>query len=160
MRRMRDAHGVRRPLLAAAAAALACGAATSAAAPPVALLTGVRAQPAKVTFTFRSAPSQIKAGYVTKAQLREDGSGRPVAVKGKAFVVVHFTPASGVDLSGSTFKLVYRGPKRLKPAAKGPVQEVVRTGDFEAVLSWAIGLDKRRPFHVVRTGANVVVAVG
>jgi hypothetical protein len=159
-RRMRDAHGVRRPLLAAAAVAFACGAATSAAAPPVALLTGVRAQPAKVIFTFRSAPSQISYGYVTKAQLREDGSGRAVAVKGTAFVVVHFTPASGADLSGSTFKLVYRGPKRLKPAARGPVQEVVRTGDFESILSWTIGLDKRRPFHVVRSGAKVTVTVG
>ena len=143
-----------------AVAGLALCAASSAAAPPVALLTGVRAQPAKVTFTFRSAPSRIRSGYVAKAQLREDGSGFKVAVKGKAFVVVHFTPASGGDLSGSTFKLVYRGPKRLKPAAPGPVQEVVRTGDFEAVLSWAIGLDKRRPFHIVRSGANVTVSIG
>ena len=156
---MRDVLGVRRLLL-AAAVALAFVAASSAAAPPVALLTGVRAQPAKVTFTFRSAPSGISYGYVKKAQLREDGSGRAVAVKGKAFVIVHFTPASGADLSGSAFKLVYRGPKRLKPAAHGPVQEVVRTGDFESILSWAIGLDKRRPVHVVRSGAKVTVTVG
>ena len=147
-------------LPAAAAVALASCAASSAAAPPVALLTGVRVQSAKVTFAFRSSPSRIKTGYVTEAQLREDGSGRKVAVKGKAFVVVHFTPASGADLGGGTFKLVYRGPKRLQPATRGPVQEVVRTGDFEAVLSWAIGLDKRRPFHVSRAGANVVVTVG
>ena len=113
-----------------------------------------------MTFTFRSAPARITSGYVTKAHLREDGSGLEVAVKGKAFVVLHFTPASGADLSGGTVKLVYRGPKRLRPATRGPVQEVVRTGDFEAVLSWAIGLDKRRPFHVSRAGANVVVTVG
>ncbi len=49
------------------------------------------------------------------------------------------------------------GRSACEPAARGPVQEVVRTGDFEAVLSWAIGLDKRRPFHVARAGANVVV---
>ena len=153
-------QGVRRSLFAAAAISLVALAASSAAAPPVALLTGVRAQPAKVTFTFRSAPAKITSGYVTKAQLREDGSGRPVAVKGNAFVVARFTPASGADLSGSTFKLVYRGPKRLRPPTRGPVQEVVRIGDFEAVLSWAIGLDERRPFHVVRAGANVVVTVG
>jgi hypothetical protein len=132
----------------------------SAAAPPVALLTGVRVQPAKVTFAFRTAPSQIKAGYVTKAQLREDGSGSKVALKGKAFLVVRFTPASGADLSGGTFTLVYRGPRRMQPAAPGPVQEVVRTGDFEAVLSWAVGLDKHRPYHITRHGASVVVAVG
>jgi len=153
-------QGVRRLLLAASAVAFASLAVSSAAAPPVALLTSVRAQPAKVTFTFRSAPSGISYGYVTKAQLREDASGRAVAVKGKAFVVVHFTPASGADLSGSTLKLVYRGPKRMKPAVQGPVQEVVRTGDFESILSWAIGLDKRRPVHVVRSGAKVTVIVG
>ena len=144
-------QGVRRLLLAASAVAFASLAVSSAAAPPVALLTSVRAQPAKVTFTFRNAPSGISYGYVTKAQLREDASGRPVAVKGKAFVVVHFTPASGA---------VFRGPKRLKPAAQGPVQEVVRTGDFESILSWAIGLDKRRPVHVVRSGAKATVIVG
>ena len=144
-------QGVRRLLLAASAVAFASLAVSSAAAPPVALLTSVRAQPAKVTFTFRNAPSGISYGYVTKAQLREDASGRPVAIKGKAFVVVHFTPASGD---------VYRGPKRLKPAAQGPVQDVVRTGDFESILSWAIGLDKRRPVHVVRSGAKATVIVG
>jgi len=141
--------GVRSHLLAAAVVPLVIVAASSAAAPPVALLTGVRAQPAMVTFTFRSKPARITSGYVTKAQLREDGSGRPVAVKGKAFVVIRFTPASDA-----------RGAERLKPAAPGPVQEVVRTGNFEAVLSWAIGLDRHRPFHVVRSGANVVVTVG
>ena len=119
------------------------------AAPLVAVLTGVHAQPAQVTFTFRSPPAHIRVGYVTKAQLREDASGRPVAVKGKAFVVVRFTPASDA-----------RGPERLKPVARGPVQEVVRTGNFEAVLSWAIGLDKRRPVQVVRSGASVTVIVG
>jgi hypothetical protein len=146
--------------LAVAAAALTSCAASSAATPPVALLTGVRAQPAKVTFTFRTAPARIKVAYVTKAGLREDGSGLRVAVRGKAFLVFHFTPASGADFSGSTFRLVYRGPRRMQPATPGPVQEVVRTGDFEAVLSWAIGLDRRRPYDVTRRGASVVVTVG
>jgi hypothetical protein len=29
------------------------------------------------------------------------------------------------------------------------VREVVRTGDFEAVLSWAVGLDDRVDFRVL-----------
>ncbi len=132
----------------------------AAAAPLVALLSAVHAQPAKVTFAFRSAPAQVTSGYVAKAQLREDGSGRPVAVKGKAFVVIHFRPASGADLSGSTPKLVYRGPKRLKPAARGPVQEVVRTGDFEADPQLDDRPRQAPPLHLVRTGAKVIVTVG
>jgi len=137
----------------------ACGGSASGA-PPVALLESIRAQPARVTFEFRTAPRQIKARYVPKAQVAEAGSGLPVAVKGKAFLVVHFIPASGADLSGSTFKLVYRGPKRLKPASAGPVQELARVSDFEADLGWVIGLDRRRPVHVARAGANVIVRVG
>jgi hypothetical protein len=37
---------------------------------------------------------------------------------------------------------------------------VARTSDYEADLAWAIGLDRRRPYHVTRDGSNVVVTVG
>jgi len=143
-----------------ALALLAVLLAGSAPPPKTALLTRVRAESGRVVFSFRTAPGRVTARYVPTSQLAEDPSGKPVRVAGSAALVVRFTPASGVDQSGGTFTLVYRGPKRLQPAARGPVQEVVRTGDFEAVLSWAIGLDTRRPFHVARAGANVVVTVG
>lgn len=78
--------------------------------------------------------------------LKEDGSGNPVDVKGNAFVVARMEPASGFDLNTGDGVLVYKGPKRLPGASI--VKEVVRTGDFEAVLSWAIGLDAEVPFRV------------
>jgi hypothetical protein len=43
-------------------------------------------------------------------------------------------PASGVDLSGPGYVEVYTGPDRLDPGTP-EVTEVVRTGDFEAVLT-------------------------
>ena len=59
-------------------------------------------------------------------------------------------PASGFDLNTGEGDLVYKGPKRLDGSSAGAsvVKEVVRTGDFEAVLSWAVGLDSKVPFRV------------
>jgi hypothetical protein len=144
---------VLRLAIALAAAALA----GSAAPPKTALLTHVQAEPGRVTFSFLSAPRQVKAGWVPRSKVTEDGSGKHVQVAGAAVLVLRFVPASGADLSGNTFRLVYKGPKRLKPQTRGPVREVVRVGDFEAMLSWAIGLDRKRQYRIVRNGANVVV---
>jgi hypothetical protein len=158
---VRHPEAVSRLVFVLCAVALAGAAAVSAASPPkTALLTAVKAAPKQVEFRFRSAPLRIKAGYVPRSKVVESGSGRPVKVAGSAFLVVRFSPASGADLSGKTMRIVYKGPTRLKPATAGPVREVARTSDYEADLAWAIGLDRRRPYHVVRHGSNVVVTVG
>jgi hypothetical protein len=46
--------------------------------------------------------------------------------------------------------MVYKGPRRFAGDASGTavVKELVRTGDFEAVLSWAVGLEQRVDFRV------------
>jgi hypothetical protein len=82
--------------------------------------------------------------------LKEDGSGNPVDIAGKAFVVVRMEPASGFDLNTGEGVLVYKGPRRLEGSNAGTsvVKEVVRTGDFEAVLTWAIGLEEKVDFRV------------
>ena len=58
-------------------------------------------------------------------------------------------PASGFDLTVPEGKLVYTGPRRIAGDGTSVVREVVRTGDFEAVLTWAIGLHGRVPFRVL-----------
>ena len=80
----------------------------------------------------------------------EDGSGDPITVDGKAFVAVRMEPASGFDLNTGEGELVYKGPKRIEGATAGTsvVQELVRTGDFEAVLGWVIGLEEKVDFRV------------
>ncbi|QXC61573.1 hypothetical protein KSP35_01615 [Aquihabitans sp. G128] len=89
-----------------------------------------------------------------------DGSGEVVTVAGGATLEVVLQPASGVDME--TGKPVYRGPDRV-PAARsdGVLRELVRTGDFEAVLSWAVGTDRERPFrvHTLAGPPRVVVDV-
>src|SRR4051794_35742589 len=105
----------------------------------------------RVVFQFRGdGLPGYRVEYV-EPPLKEDGSGDPVAVAGSAFVVVRMDPASGFDLSSGEGELVYKGPKRLPGASV--VKEVVRTGDFEAVLTWAIGLDAKVPF-LVSTAAS------
>ncbi|HEX7145731.1 MAG TPA: hypothetical protein VF225_10535 [Gaiellaceae bacterium] len=73
-----------------------------------------------------------------------------MSVQGNAIVLVRMEPASGFDLNTGEGVMTYKGPKRIDGAAAGAsvVQEVVRTGDFEAVLSWAIGLSDKVDFRV------------
>ncbi len=106
----------------------------------------------RVVFQFRDHLPGYRVEYV-EPPLKEDGSGNVVQVKGSAFVVVRMEPASGFDLTTGEGVMVYRGPKRIDGAAAGTsiVRELVRTGDFEAVLSWAVGLEERVDFRVRTT---------
>ena len=100
----------------------------------------------RVVFQFRSEGLPGYRVEYVQPPLKEDGSGNPVDVAGNAFVLVRMEPASGFDLNTGEGELVYKGPRRLP--GTGVTKEVVRTGDFEAVLSWAIGLEAKVPFRV------------
>lgn len=101
-----------------------------------------------------------RVGYV-EPPVTEDGSGRPVAVAGSAFLQVRVTPASGHDLSGQQPHRTYRGPDRLAVPDGQVITEAVATGDFESMVAWTIGLDERVPFGVaaLRDPARLVVDV-
>ncbi len=103
----------------------------------------------RVVFQFQNVLPGYRIEYV-QPPLKEDGSGKPVDVQGAAVVVVRMEPASGFDLNTGEGVLIYKGPKRIDGSAAGTsvVREVVRTGDFEAVLSWAIGLSDKVDFRV------------
>lgn len=103
----------------------------------------------RVVFQFRNGLPGYRVEYV-EGPLEEDGSGKPVTVQGHAIVVVRMEPASGFDLNTGEGVLVYKGPKQIDGSSAGAsvVQQLVRTGDFEAVLSWAIGLSDKVDFRV------------
>jgi hypothetical protein len=117
----------------------------------------------RVVFEFRNVLPGYRVEYV-QPPLEEDGSGAIVKVDGNAFVSVRMEPASGFDLntgqgiqsSGQGLgdvgagAQVYKGPRRISGADAGTsvVREVVRTGDFEALLTWAIGLSDPVDFRV------------
>jgi hypothetical protein len=154
---------VRRLAVLAAVAVVAvagCGDSHKASAPEVALLTGVQAEGTSATFDFKSAPGMVRTEFRRRSQIAESGSGRPVPLKGAAFLVVSFSPAATAEADATSVTFSYTGPKRLRPSTAGPVQELVKIGDFEAQLDWAVGLDRRRPVHVTRNGTKVTVAFG
>ena len=135
-----------------------CGGSKHEAAPTNALLTGVHVRGKSVTFDFKSAPRTVKAAYQPKTRIVESGSGAPVPLKGKAYVVIHFVPAASADIQGEKVVLTYTGPKRL--SGPGPVLETAKTSDFEADLAWAIGLERRLPLRVAQDGTTVTVSFG
>ena len=89
-----------------------------------------------------------------------DGSGEPVDVTGEAFLEMIMEPASGVDLSAPQLTIVYDGPDRIPVAGQTKLlADLVRTGDFEAVLSWAAGTTEKVPFRVLRLSEPTRIVV-
>jgi hypothetical protein len=120
------------------------------------LLTDVKAETEvcadRVTFDFKPDLADkpgFRIEYRPAAEAQtEDGSGNHIAVDGTAFLVVRFEPAATADLSGDQLKFTYTGPRRVPAPGARHVREVVKTGDFESVLTWTIGLDENRSFRV------------
>jgi hypothetical protein len=134
-----------------------CGGSTKTSSDPTtALLTAVQVDGTKVTFEFKSAPQHVTASYVPRSQLAESGSGKPVPLKGTAYLMIHFTPAATAEATASTVTFSYTGPRRIE--GPGPVLEVAKTSDFEADLGWAIGLERRLRSHVSQDGSSVTVS--
>jgi hypothetical protein len=120
----------------------------------------------RVTFDFR-ARGGGRPGYrvhylPARQALVEDGSGRPVKVDGSAFLVVRFEPAATAEASGDQLTLTYTGSRRLRPSKGRFVNEIVKTGDFEAVVTWVIALDEKRPFRAVAapSAPQLIVEIG
>ena len=131
-----------------------------------AYLTGVsltRADCAdRVTFTFAKNLPGYRVEYRRPDEARtEDASGRHIPIAGNAFLVVRLadTQTARANADGSLTR-TYTGPRRVSGRGSHHAQEAVKTGDFEAVVTWAVGLDGKRPFAVSRSGRSLVVDVG
>ena len=100
----------------------------------------------------------VAVGWVDAAVA--DGSGERVEVEGDALLEVRMEPASGVDLNGEEVRETYTGPDRVRGDTTS-VTEVVRTGDFEANLTWVIGVERELPYRVsvLREPSRIVVEV-
>jgi len=116
-----------------------------------ALLTDVRAARHegydRVVFEFGNVLPGYDVRYVAKP-VHADGSGLVVPVAGTHVVQVRMENALDADLTQESAPLTYTGPQRLSPGTP-EVAELVRTGGFEAVLTWVAGLNDRVDFRVL-----------
>lgn len=116
-----------------------------------ALLTDVRAARHegydRVVFEFRNVLPGYDVRYVDRP-VRQDASGNVVRVEGAHVLRVRMENALDADLTKEAAPLTYTGPQRFSPGT-ATVVELVRTGGFEAVLTWAIGLADRVDFRIL-----------
>ena len=112
----------------------------------VAVRAGRHAGFDRVVFEFRGGvPSTRRIRYVD--QLTEDASGKAVSLAGGANLEVVFDGANAHDGGGRPTV----SPRRFSPGFTA-LQEVAQTGDFEAVVSYGLGVDRQRPFKVSTLG--------
>jgi hypothetical protein len=118
----------------------------------------------RVTFKFKE--SEPGPGYdvsykppeVAKLQ---DGTGDPLAIAGADFLVVRMFPAMTAEIEGEDVNRTYTGPRNIPaPVEARMLREVAQTGDFEAQVTWAIGLDNVHPFTVTASSDELVVEIG
>lgn len=99
----------------------------------------------RLTFEFRPTPQGPKMPKYqidpAKPPFSEDASGQAIQVDGNFFARIIFHGASGFDLAGETPRPTYTGRKEIKPRFDVLV-EAQETGDFEATLSWVLGMSR------------------
>jgi hypothetical protein len=119
----------------------------------------------RVTFEFAPAKDGqhfALPAYQVKAAtppITQDGSGASVDVDGTSFAVMVMQGASGVDFTGQDgYEITYHGPKAIRPGYEA-LAEATQTGDFEAVLSWAFGLNQGSCWTVLELKDPVRLAI-
>ncbi len=117
----------------------------------------------RVTFKFKE--SEPGPGYDASYQPEQiaktqDGSGDFVAIAGGDFLVVRMFPAMTAEIDGEDVKPTYEGEKSIPaPTEARMIREVAQTGDFEAQVTWVIGLDNEHPFTVTASNDELVVEI-
>ena len=102
----------------------------------------------RVVFEFAEDVPGYTVSYAD-LPMAEDGSGEPVDLPAAdAAVKIVFTPASGFDMDVG--KATYKGPKSITNDKTVEITAVADAGDFESVLSWAVGLRHEVPFKVTK----------
>jgi hypothetical protein len=106
----------------------------------------------RVVFEFAGPRPGRNVRYVN--EVLHDASGEPVPLRGRAFLAVSLFPATAHDDAGHPTA----GPL---PSVAGlaALRQIADAGDFEAVLSFGIGLAARTPFAVRTFTAPTRIAI-
>jgi hypothetical protein len=96
----------------------------------------------QITFTFRPAGNVAAVPEVAirpaTPPFSRDPSGLPLEVAGTAFLEIVLRGGTALD---ENYEPTYQGPVDFAPPGS-PIVEMKRAGDFEAVSSWVVGLDR------------------
>ncbi|MFN0283144.1 MAG: hypothetical protein ACKVZ6_14395 [Kineosporiaceae bacterium] len=132
---------------------------------PAAVLTVIRTADRgsydRVVLEFNRPFGGYTVQYVD--ELTEDPTGDPVELAGSAVlavVVQGATRNNAFQTSDTTPLETYAGPQRVSPNLPN-VKEVADAGDFEAVLSFGVGLGAKTGFRVLKLSdpARLVIDV-
>lgn len=128
-------------------------------APPTALLvdvtTGLHEVFDRVVFEFEEGTPGYRIEYV-EPPITGEFSGLPVEITGNAFLRVSFRGAAGFD--PFTGEPTYDGPLEIAIGLPS-LLEAERTGDFEGVLTWVVGLAAEVDFRVLTLEEPFRVAI-
>jgi len=112
--------------------------------PPVPVLTGIRYAAHdgfdRIVLDIPGALPGYSAKYVT--EVRRDGSGEPVSIPGKAFLVITLHPAQAHRANGSP---TVTGTHRTGLAG---IQAYAIAGDYEGYVTIALGVSGVRNYHI------------
>jgi hypothetical protein len=113
----------------------------------------------KVVFDFEDAVPGYRVSYQPGSTAKiEDGSGNPIAIAGADFLVVKLMPAMTAKIEGEDVTPTYTGPKSINPPRDVElIREVAKTGDFENVVTWVIGVATKHPYTVTTSDSQLVV---
>jgi hypothetical protein len=113
----------------------------------------------RVTFEFAGAGVPDYQYSLQGTRFYQDASGMQVDVQGTSGVKLVFPHASTMDVNGQR---TYSGPLDIVPQPHVAIYEVKNIGDFERVLSWAIGVAQANPclrFTELSSPSRLVVDV-
>jgi hypothetical protein len=106
----------------------------------------------RVVFEFEAPDAEARgesgiphfAIKTARPPFTEDPSDLPIDVDGEAFTRIVLQGASGYDFDGNA---TYDGPRRLTPGFE-TLTDVVEGGDFEATMTWILGLSQRSCWQI------------
>ncbi len=96
----------------------------------------------RVTWRFEAGRPGVRVEWLD-APPRACGSGRPVRLPGAAGLEVRLSPAAAHDETGAPS---VPDPPDAPPGSA--LRDLVRTCDFEGVVTWVVGADSKAPFRV------------
>ncbi len=124
--------------------------------PPIGTLVDVRVAEHegydRIVFEFDGPPPDYRVEYVENPT--QCGSGEPVDIQGSAALAVSFQPTDAHTEAG----LPTLGFQSISPGLRSII-EAVQTCDFEAHVTWVVGLAAQADFRVTELEAPLRLAV-